>query len=253
MDLELTGQRVVITGAASGIGLEMARAFKAEGARVWICDVDAAALEASGFEGAVLDVSDRPGAARFIDRASEAMGGLDTLVSNAGIAGPTGPVGDIAGEDWDRCLDVCLTGAFNVTRAAVPHLRRSENGSVTVISSLAGRLGFQLRAPYAAAKWGLIGLVKSLAIELGGDGVRANAVLPGIVAGERQHRVLEAKAQRLGISFAEVEARAFAGTSIKDYVTAQEIADQVVYLASRRARRISGQAVSVCGDTQMLS
>jgi NAD(P)-dependent dehydrogenase (short-subunit alcohol dehydrogenase family) len=253
MELGLAGHRVVVTGAASGIGLAIAQAFQAEGAVVWICDTDRAALSASGFPGHAVDVADRAGAAAFVDAAAEAMGGLDTLVSNAGIAGPTGPIDEIAGADWDRCIEVCLTGAFNVTRAAVPHLRRSQNGSITVISSLAGRLGFQLRTPYAAAKWGLIGLVKSLSIELGAHGIRANAVLPGIVAGARQRRVLEAKAQRLGISFDEVEARAFAGTSIKEYVTAQEIADQVVCLSAARARRISGQAISVCGDTQMLS
>lgn len=253
MDLGLEGARVVVTGAAAGIGRAIADRFRAEGAVVRICDVDTAALDTAGQPGAVLDVADRAGAARFIAEAAEAMGGLDCLVSNAGIAGPTGPIEEIDGADWDRCLEVCLTGAFNVTRAAVPHLRKSQNPSIAVISSLAGRLGFQLRSPYAAAKWGLIGLTKSLAIELGPDGIRANAVLPGIVAGDRQRRVLEAKAQRLGISFDEVEARAFAGTSIKDYVTTEEIADQVVYLASTRARRISGQAVSVCGDTQMLS
>lgn len=253
MDLGLEGARVVVTGAAAGIGRAIADRFRAEGAVVRICDVDTAALDTAGQPGAVLDVADRAGAARFIAEAAEAMGGLDCLVSNAGIAGPTGPIEEIDGADWDRCLEVCLTGAFNVTRAAVPHLRKSQNPSIAVISSLAGRLGFQLRSPYAAAKWGLIGLTKSLAIELGPDGIRANAVLPGIVAGDRQRRVLEAKAQRLGISFDEVEARAFAGTSIKDYVTPEEIADQVVYLASTRARRISGQAVSVCGDTQMLS
>jgi len=253
MDLGLKGHKVIVTGAASGIGRAIAEGFRAEGARVWICDVDQVALEASGFEGAVLDVSDRDGAAAFVEQAVAAMGGLDCLVNNAGIAGPTGAVDQIDGADWDQCLAVCLTGQFNVARAAIAHLKGSDNPLICNLSSLAGRVGFAMRAPYAAAKWGVIGFTKSLAIELGGDGIRCNAILPGLVAGDRQRRVLEAKSQRLGVSFAEVEERAFSYTSVKDYVTAEQIADQVVYLASLRAKTITGQAISVCGDTQMLA
>lgn len=258
MDLKLNGHRVVVTGAASGIGLEIARGFAAEGAAVMVSDVDAGALAAladsdPGVRSAVCDVADRDASAGFIADAAGVLGGIDTLVNNAGIAGPTGPVEEIDGTEWDRCLQVCLTGQFNMTRAAVPFLRGSANGSIVNLSSLAGRVGFALRAPYAAAKWGVIGFTKSLSIELGGDGIRVNAILPGLVAGDRQRRVLEAKAQRLGASFAEVEARAFSYTSIKDYVTPQQIADQILFLASERGRTISGQAISVCGDTQMLA
>ena len=257
MDMNLHGHRVVVTGAASGIGLAIARGFLAEGAEVMICDVDPEALAAlAGIERlhtAVCDVSDRVASAAFIAQAVEVLGGLDTLVNNAGIAGPTGPVDEIDGADWDRCVQICLTGQFNMARVAVPHLKASSNASMINLSSLAGRVGFALRAPYAAAKWGVIGFTKSLSIELGGDGVRVNAILPGLVAGDRQRRVLEAKAQRLGKSFAETEAQAFSYTSIRDYVTPEQIADQVVFLASTRGRTISGQAISVCGDTQMLA
>jgi len=255
MDMNLNGHRVIVTGAASGIGLEIARGFAAEGARVMICDVDEDALAAcdDGIETAVCDVSDRAASTAFIEQAIDTLGGLDTLVNNAGIAGPTGPVDEIAPEDWDRCLQICLTSQFNMVRIAVPHLKASANASIINLSSLAGRVGFAMRAPYAAAKWGVIGFTKSLAIELGGDGIRCNAILPGLVAGDRQRRVLEAKAQRLGKSFAETEAQAFSYTSIQDYVTPQQIADQIVFLASERGRTISGQAISVCGDTQMLA
>ena len=108
-------------------------------------------------------------------------------------------------EDWDRCLEICLTGQFNCTRLAVPLLRQSKNASIVNISSAAGRLGFAMRTPYAAAKWGVIGFTKSLSIELGPDNIRVNAILPGLVAGDRQRRVLEAKAQQRGISYAEME------------------------------------------------
>ncbi len=258
MDLGLTGQRVIVTGAASGIGLAIARGFVAEGATVMVCDVDPEALAAlARTDPAILtatcDVSDRDATEAFMRTALQRLGGLDTLVNNAGVAGPTGPVEDIAPEDWDRCLAICLTGQFNITRLAVDALKQSANASVINISSLAGRVGFALRTPYAAAKWGVIGFTRSLSIELGPMNIRVNAILPGLVAGDRQRRVLEAKAQRLGKSFAETEATAFSYTSIREYVTPQQIADQILFLASKRGRTISGQGISVCGDTQMLA
>jgi NAD(P)-dependent dehydrogenase (short-subunit alcohol dehydrogenase family) len=151
-----------------------------------------------------------------------------------------------------QTLDICLTSQFVTIARAVPQLRASGNASIVNVSSLAGRLGFRLRSPYAAAKWGVIGLSKSMAIELGPDGIRVNALLPGLVAGDRQRRVLEARAQAQGVSFDEAERDAFSRTSIKEYVTPQQLADQVLFLASPRGRTISGQALSVCGDTGML-
>jgi NAD(P)-dependent dehydrogenase (short-subunit alcohol dehydrogenase family) len=189
----------------------------------------------------------------MMNQAVEFLGGLDVLVNNAGIAGPTGRVEEIAPEEWDRCLTVCLTSQFNCARLAVPHLRQSENASIVNLSSAAGKFGFALRSPYAAAKWGVIGFTKSLAIELGGDGIRVNAILPGLVAGDRQRRVLEAKAQQEGTSFAEMEARAFSFVSVKEYVTARQLADQILLLCSERGRTMSGQAISIDGDTRMLS
>lgn len=254
MDLGLQGHRVIVTAGASGIGRAIAEAFKSEGAVVTICDIDAAAL--AGIEGlscAQVDVSNRDAVSAFMAEAIATMGGLDCLVNNAGIAGPTGGVEDIAPDGWDDTLAVCLTSQFNTTRAAVAALKESSNGSILNLSSLAGRVGFAMRSPYAAAKWGVIGFTKSLALELGPHGVRANAILPGLVAGDRQRRVLEAKSQRLGQAFEDTEAAAFSHVSIKEYVTPQQIADQCLYLASARGRTISGQAISICGDTQKLA
>lgn len=257
MNLDINGLRVLVTAGANGIGLAIARAFVSEGARVHICDADDAALAALQQSDPALtfsrcDVSDRSAVEALFKDAQHALGGLDVLVNNAGIAGPTAKVEEMHPEDWDRCIDICLTGQFNCTRLAVPLLRQSTNASIVNISSAAGRLGFAMRTPYAAAKWGVIGFTKSLSIELGPDNIRVNAILPGLVAGDRQRRVLEAKAQQRGISYAEMEKIAFSYTSIKDYVTPQQLADQIVFMCSPRGRTISGQAISICGDTGML-
>jgi len=258
MDMGITGLRVLVTAGAAGIGLEIARAFVREGARVHVCDVDESALAALSRSDATLtwtrcDVADRPQVATLFTEALQHLGGLDCLVNNAGIAGPTGRVEEIDPQEWDRCIAIDLTGQFNCVRLAVPHLRKSSNASILNVSSQAGRHGFPLRTPYAAAKWGVIGLTRSLAIELGPDRIRVNALLPGIVAGDRQRRVLEAKAKARGLSFEDMEKFAFSFTSLKEYVTPQQLADLVVFAASPRGRTISGQPLSVCGDTNMLS
>jgi NAD(P)-dependent dehydrogenase (short-subunit alcohol dehydrogenase family) len=257
MDLQIQGLRVMVSAGASGIGLEIARAFVREGAKVHVCDVDGAALDRlrasdSAITSTRCDVASRADVARFFDEGVARLGGLDCLVNNAGIAGPTGKVDEIDPAEWDRCIAIDLTGQFNCARVAVPHLRKSANASVMNVSSLAGRLGFAMRTPYASAKWGVIGLTRSLAVELGPDNIRVNALLPGIVAGERQERVLAAKAKARGISFEAMEKLVFSYSSLKEYVTPQQLADLVVFAASPRGRMISGQALSVDGDTNML-
>ena len=257
MNLDINGLRVLVTAGANGIGLAIARAFVREGAKVHICDVDDSALAAlartdPSITQTKCDVSDRKSVKHLFDEAIGNLRGLDVLVNNAGVAGPTSKVEEMNPEDWDRCLEICLTGQFNCARLAVPQLRQSKNASIVNISSAAGRLGFAMRTPYAAAKWGVIGFTKSLSIELGPDNIRVNAILPGLVAGDRQRRVLEAKAQQRGISYAEMERTAFSYTSIKEYVTPDQLADQILFMCSPRGKTISGQAISICGDTQML-
>lgn len=258
MDMNIANLRVLVTAGAAGIGLEVARAFVREGAKVHVCDVDETALAALSRSDASItssgcDVSDRKQVAALFDETVQRLGGLDCLVNNAGIAGPTGRVDEIDPEEWDRCIAIDLTGQFNCARLAVPHLRKSSNASMVNVSSQAGKHGFALRTPYAAAKWGVIGLTRSLAIELGPERIRVNALLPGIVAGDRQKRVLDAKAKARGVSYEEMEKYAFSFTSIKEYVTPQQLADLVVFVASPHGRTISGQSLSVCGDTNMLS
>jgi NAD(P)-dependent dehydrogenase (short-subunit alcohol dehydrogenase family) len=258
MNLDIAGLRVLVTAGAGGIGLEIARAFVREKALVHVCDVDRDALAGLAktdpqVTSSYGDVADRDGIAKVFEEALAALGGLDALVNNAGIAGPTGRVEEINPEDWDRCLEICLTGQFNCARLAVPHLKQSRNASIINLSSAAGRFGFALRTPYAAAKWGVIGFTKSLSRELGEFGIRVNAILPGLVAGDRIRRVLEAKAQQRGMSFAEMERDALANASLQEYVTPQQLADQIVFLCSPRGRTISGQAIAIDSDLQALS
>jgi NAD(P)-dependent dehydrogenase (short-subunit alcohol dehydrogenase family) len=257
MDLGIQGLRVLVTAGAGGIGLEVAKAFVREGARVHVCDVDDRAMAAlpktlPGVGVTRCDVADRGEVARLFDAALGQLGGLDCLVNNAGIAGPTGAVDEINPEDWDRCVAVCLTGQYNCARLAVPHLKTSANPSMINLASAAGKFGFPNRSPYAAAKWGVIGFTKTLAMELGGHGIRVNAILPGVVEGDRIRRVFEAKAQIAGKSAAQIREAALANASIKEMIQPQQLADLMVFLASPRARTISGQALSVDGDTQAL-
>ena len=228
-----------------------------EGARVHVCDVDQKALRALAKSDPKLtrsrcDVSDRKQVARLFRETLAELRGLDVLVNNAGIAGPTGKVDEIAPEEWDRCLAVDITGQFNCTRLAVAHLRKSKNASIVNLSSAAGRLGFPLRTPYSAAKWAVVGFTKSLAAELGPDGIRVNAIQPGIVEGARIDRVFENKAHARGISVEAMRQEALSVVSMRTTVTPQQIADTIVFICSTRGRTISGQAISVCGDTQML-
>jgi NAD(P)-dependent dehydrogenase (short-subunit alcohol dehydrogenase family) len=257
MDLGLAGLRVLITAGAGGIGLRAVEAFAREGARVHVCDVDKEALAAlrkshKAVTQTVCDVADRTQVAALFKDALAALGGLDCLVNNAGIAGPTGPVHEINPEDWDRCLDVVLTSQFNCTRLAVEHLKRSSNPSIINLSSAAGKFGFPNRSPYAAAKWGVVGFTKTLAMELGQYGIRANAILPGPVDGDRIRRVFQAKAQVAGTSMQAIQDATLANASIKEMIQPDQLADMMVFLASSRGRTISGQAISIDSDIQGL-
>jgi NAD(P)-dependent dehydrogenase (short-subunit alcohol dehydrogenase family) len=257
MDLGIKGLRVIVTAGAAGIGREVARTFLGEGARVHVCDVDRNALDElktsdPKLNASYCDVSNREAVTRFIDAAADALRGLDCLINNAGIAGPTGRVDEIPPEEWDHTLAVNITGQFNCVRAALRHLAKSGNPSIINLSSTAGRLGFPLRTPYAASKWAVVGFTKSLAIELGPMKIRVNAIQPGAVEGDRIRRVFAAKAQIRGLSLQAMQDEALSHASIKEMIAPRQLADMMVFLASPRGRTISGQAISICGDVQSL-
>ena len=245
--------RVAITAAASGIGLAVARAFAAQGDNVHVCDVDVEAVAAAAAErlvAAQVDVADLAALDRWIDGVLDRLGGLDVLVNNAGIAGPTALVEDVAAEEWERCLAVGLTSHYRTCARVIPAMKAARSGSIVNISSTAGQFGLGMRAPYTAAKWAVIGLTKTLAIELGPSGVRANAICPGSVDGERMRSVIEREAAARGASSEEVTLEYVGGQSIARWVQPDEIADMCVFLASDAARMVSGQAIAVDGHTE---
>jgi len=244
---------VLVTAGAGGIGLVIAKAFLAAGDEVFICDVSEAALEhavAAGMKGCVCDVGDRGQVEGMVARAVAALGGIDVLVNNAGVSGPNAPVHEMEPDEWDAVVRVNLTGTYLVTRLCVPYLIASGNGVIINMSSAAGRFGYPNRSPYAATKWGLIGFTKTLAMELGAHNVRANAILPGAVDGERIQRVFAGRAKAAGQSLEEATQAALAKQSVKRLVDPEEVAALAVFLASDGAKSISGQALPVDGDLQ---
>ncbi len=252
LPLDLSGLRVAITGGAGGIGRAIADGFAACGSRVFVSDIDEAALAACGHRGMRADAGRAADLDAFMDAALSELGGLDVLVNNAGIAGPTAPVEDLDPAALDETLRVDLQSMFHCARRAVPALRASGGGSIVNLSSAAGKFGFPLRSPYAAAKWGVIGLTRSLAIELGPDAIRVNALLPGLVEGARQDRVIRDKAARLGVSENEQRERTVANVHLRCFVTPQDIANMALYLCSPFGATISGQAISVDGGLESI-
>jgi NAD(P)-dependent dehydrogenase (short-subunit alcohol dehydrogenase family) len=253
----LDGLRVLVTGGGSGIGRTIAARLTQEGARAHVCDVSAEALRdlsvaCPAVTGTRADVGSEADVDRLFADVSSQLGGLDVLVNNAGIAGPTAAIDETSLADWQRTLDVNLTGSFLCARRAVPLLKQAGGGSIINIASAAARLGFPNRSPYSASKWGLIGLTETWAMELGPAGIRVNAILPGIVAGERQDRVLQARARVEGISFEEATRQRLQSVSLRSMVSADDIAEMVLFLCSSSGRMISGQSLSVCGNVETL-
>ena len=246
---------MLITAGAGGIGKAIARAFAAAGASVFVCDLDAQALrelerEVPGVRTARCDMGSRRDIERMMATGVAALGGLDVLVNNAGIAGPTAPVDQYDPVEWDKVVSVNLTGTFDVTRLAIPHLKQSAAGVIINLSSVAGRFGYVNRSAYSATKWAIVGFTKTLAMELGEAGIRANAILPGAVAGPRIERVYEERARATGLTLEQVKANAMGHQSIKRLVDPEEIAALAVFLASDSAKSISGQLLPIDNDMQ---
>lgn len=254
----LAGKRVLVTAGGAGIGRAIATAFLAEDARVWICDIDPDALAATRGEHPELgtsetDVADPAAVDAMFTAIEQTFGGLDVLINNAGTAGPTGPIETLDPVECRRCVAVNLDGAFHGARRAVPLLKAAGGGAIVNIASTAGLMGYPLRTPYASAKWAVIGLTKSLAIELGPFGIRVNAIAPGSVEGARMTRAIRAEAAVRRVSDEAVRDAYVRTTSLRCFVAPEDVAAMAVFLCSDLGAKISGQVIAVDGHTESLS
>lgn len=249
--------RVFVSAGARGIGRTLADAFLASGACVSVCDVDATALDdfRKAYPNQIAlqaDVADPAAVDSVFDSLERAHDGLDVLINNAGIAGPTARVEDVAVADWQRTIAVDLNGVFYCTRRAVPLLRRSANASIVNMASNAGLFGLPLRSPYTAAKWAIVGLTKTWAMELGPEGIRVNAICPGSVEGPRIRGVIARDAAARGLSDEQVTTEYQRQSSLRSFVEAEDVAALACFLTSSAGRRISGQAIGLDGHTEGL-
>lgn len=249
---------VLVTGGAAGIGRAIAERFASGGYAVHVCDADAESVrrfreESPGATASVADVSRVADVDAAFDDVRGHYGRLDVLVANAGISGPTAPVEEIKPEDWDRTVAVDLNGQFYCTRRAVPLLKAAGAGSIVFISSSAAFFGYPLRTPYTACKWALIGFMKTLAMELGAQRIRVNAICPGSVRGPRIDGVIERDAAKRGRTAAEIRRLYERQTSLRSFVGAEDIANTAYFLTSAEGAMISGQALGVDGHTESLS
>lgn len=250
--MSVAAKRVLITAGGSGIGRAMAEGFAAAGFEVWITDLDpdTVANLPAGWRGTVANAADEGSVQALFDEIAEQWGGLEVLCANAGIAGPTALVEDVDLADWRACVSVNLEGAFLAAKYATPIMKAAKAGSIIVTSSTAGQYGYPNRAPYAAAKWAMVGLTKTLAMELGPFGIRANVICPGAVEGPRMEGVLEREAAAKGMTRDQVYDGYAAGTSMRSFVEARDIANMAVFLGSDGARLVSGQVIAVDGHTE---
>ena len=276
-------QIVAVTAGASGIGRVVAEAFLERGSVVYVCDVDAAALKraesaaqeatsrakaptstshevASDTDGTTrdcgtahwiqADVSRYEDVRNFFAQIEKEQGLLDVLVNNAGIAGPTAPAEVVDPADWDRTINVNLNGQFYCAREAIPLLKAAGGGSIVNMSSNAGVSGLPLRAPYTASKWAVIGLTKTLAMELGVHKIRVNALCPGSVSGERIERVIERDAAERGMTTDQIRDVYLRQSSMRVFASAEDVANTILFLSSDEGGVISGQAIGLDGHTE---
>lgn len=257
MQISVLNRRVIVTAGARGIGRAIVDLFSEDGAKVSVCDVDSSAIAELAearpdVHAEIADVADGQAMKSYFGAALEWLGGLDALINNAGISGPTASIENIDEEAWERTMRVNVDSQYRCSREAVPHLRAAGGGSIINMSSTAGRLGYPLRSPYAASKWAIVGLTKTLAMELGPTGIRVNAIMPGVVDGERIRRVIAEKAKAAGRTYEEMERRWLEQVSLRRMVSPNEIAQMILYLCSDAGQNISGQSISICGNTEIL-
>ena len=249
---------VLVTAGGSGIGRAIAESYLSLGARVHICDVSQAMLDecqAANKEStaSLCDVSDPAQVDALFQAVESEYGRLDILVNNAGIAGPTAAVEEVEIKSWRQTIDIDLSGTFYVTRLAVPMLKRNGAGAIVNMSSSAGLFACPLRSPYVASKWAIVGLTKSWAMELGPFNIRVNAICPGSVEGPRIDAVIERDAAGRGVEPEAIRRLYQRQSSLRKFISAEDVANMATFLGSDMASSISGQAMGVDGHTESLA
>ena len=245
-------KNVLITAGASGIGKRIAEKFFDKGYNIWVCDIDETALGEvpQSWRTSLVDVSVEAEVKALFDMIAGEWGSIDTVCCNAGIAGPTGPIEGVSLIDWQKCLSVNLEGSFLTSKYAVPLMKKVSTGSILFTSSTAGIYGYPNRSPYSAAKWAVVGFMKTLAMELGPFGIRSNAVCPGSVEGPRMELVMAREAKLKGITRDQVYKAYASSNSMRSFIQEDDIANMMVFLASEDAKFVSGQVISVDGHTE---
>jgi len=249
--------RVVVTAGASGIGKTIAETFSKTGSKVLVCDISEQAVkefnEANSGVAVLADISDVHQMETFFDEARKRLGGLDVLVNNAGIAGPTALIEDIDPNDWEKTISVNLNGLFYCMKYALPMLKQAKGGSIINIASSAAMMGYPLRSPYSATKWAMIGLTKTIAMEAGSFNIRVNEICPGSVNGPRIEQVIKNDAKTRGIDPEKIRQTYLNQVSLHTFIDAHDIANIALFLASPYGKNISGQTIGVDGHTESLS
>ena len=256
MPLSLENKKIIISAGASGIGWATAKVSLTRGAIVYLCDIDNKSLnkikkhplykkKLFAYE---CDAADEYEVSDFFDQIKKKTKKIDALINNVGVAGPTGTIEKLNSEDWERTLKINVISHFYFTKLAIPMLKKNKGGSIINISSGAGIMGFPLRSPYAASKWAVIGVTKTLAMELGKYKIRVNAICPGTIKGNRMIRVIRDKAKFLKVSKKLIEKEFVSMASMNCWVHEEDIGKMCSFLISSDGERISGQAIPVDGN-----
>jgi len=256
MPKSLNNKKIIISAGASGIGWATAKICLSKGAYVYLCDIDNKSLNKIKKHPLVnkklfyyeCDASDEDDVSNFFSQVNRKTKKVDALINNVGVAGPTGTIEKLSSEDWEKTLKINVISHFYFAKLAIPMLKKNKGGSIINISSGAGIMGFPLRSPYAASKWAVIGLTKTLAMELGKFKIRVNAICPGTIKGDRMIRVIRDKAKFLKVSKKKIEKDFISMASMNSWINEEDIGKMCSYLISSDGEKISGQAIPIDGN-----
>ena len=259
-DARFVGASAVVTGAGQGIGAAIARGLAARGTHVVLSGRRAATLEAvcesirsdgGSADYCAGDIRDTDHLAELMAKGAGARGILEILVNNAGIPGPTAPLADVTLEEWEETISVNLTGVFLACKVALPYLRLAAHGKIVNIGSVTGKQPLPNRAPYAAAKLGVVGLTRTLAREVGPENISVNLISPWLVEGNRLEEVIVSMSKERGLTAAELRAELTEGTAFKRAVSESDVVELAVFLCSSAADNLTGQDINVAAGAVM--